>query len=489
MLALRRFAVRRARFFERTYGLLARIQRRLWPLWQRIGLGRLEAPFALAERTLKGAMFDCRMCGDCVLSETGMSCPMNCPKQMRHGPCGGVGPQAQCEVNPEMRCVWIEAWSGASRMRDGARRITLVRAPLDRQLQGRSAWLHPPRVPAPAADPGDRSERRPTPAAALERTLRDGHFAITAELNPPDSTDPDAVIEAAAPLTGLVDALNATDASGANCRMSSLAVCAILRKAGHEVVMQMSCRDRNRIAMQGDILGAAALGIDTVLCLTGDGVRTGDHPGAKPVFDLDSVSLLRMIDGMSREGRFLSGRRISAPPRLFLGAVENPCVAPFELRAERLAQKVAAGARFIQTNYVFDLERFERFMTRVRALGLHERVHILAGVGPLASARMARWLRGHVPGIHIPDAVIARLDRADDPLSEGQQLCVELIEALRRVPGVAGIHVMAHRREHLIAGMLRASGLTTERRARPTAAMAAGARLGYAANPHPAQPP
>ncbi|MDK3074648.1 methylenetetrahydrofolate reductase [Sedimentitalea sp. JM2-8] len=293
----------------------------------------------------------------------------------------------------------------------------------------------------------------------LEKALRAGKFVITSELNPPDSADPDDVYQAAQPLGEVVDAINATDASGANCHMSSLGISALLSQSGYDVVYQVSCRDRNRIAIQGDVLGAAALGVRNVLCLTGDGVGAGDQPGAKPVFDFDSISLLRTLRTMRDQGVFLSGRKITRPPKLFLGAAENPCVTPHEWRPERLAKKVEAGADFIQTNYIYDVPLFEKFMARVRDLGLDKRAFILAGVGPIASAKAARWIRSNVPGIHIPDAVIDRVEQAEKPAEEGKRICVELIQQIRDIAGVAGIHVMAYRKEHLVSEIIREAGV------------------------------
>ena len=300
----------------------------------------------------------------------------------------------------------------------------------------------------------------------LERVLRAGRFAVTAELNPPDSADPADVFDAARPLGEVADALNATDASGANCHMSSIGISALLTRAGYGTVYQISCRDRNRIAIQGDVLGAAAMGVRNVLCLTGDGVGAGDQPGARPVFDFDSVSLVRTIRTMRDDGVFLSGRRITRPPRMFIGAAENPCIEPRDWRPERLAKKVEAGADFIQTNYIFDIPVFEAFMARVRDLGLDRRVYILAGVGPLASAKAARWMRSNVPGLHIPDSVIERMERADKPAEEGKRICIELIRQIRQIPGVAGAHVMAYRREHLVSEIVEASGVLEGRRPR-----------------------
>jgi methylenetetrahydrofolate reductase (NADPH) len=300
-------------------------------------------------------------------------------------------------------------------------------------------------------------------ASILERVLRKGWFAVTAELNPPDSADPRDVLRAAEPLKDVADAVNATDASGANCHMSSMGICSILSRAGLGIVLQISCRDRNRIAIQGDVLGAAAMGVGNVLCLTGDGVGVGDQPGAKPVFDLDSVSLLRTLRTMRDDGTFLSGRKLSTPPRIFLGAAENPCIPPVEWRADRLEKKVRAGADFIQTNYIFDLPVFAEFMKRVRDMGLDERVFILAGVGPLASAKTARWMRRNVPGVHIPEAIIDHLERAANPAEEGKKLCIDMIQQVREIAGVKGVHVMAYRREHLVYEVIKESGILQER--------------------------
>jgi len=299
----------------------------------------------------------------------------------------------------------------------------------------------------------------------LERVLRSGRFAVTAELNPPDSADPNSVYDRALVLAEVCDAINATDASGANVHMSSVGVCALLTRAGYEPVMQVSCRDKNRIAIQGDLLGAAAMGVRNVLCLTGDGVQTGDQPEAKPVFDLDSISLLRTARMLRDEGRFLSGRKLEVPPRFFLGGAANPFVPPYDYRPLRLAKKVEAGADFIQTQYCFDLPRFRQFMQSVRDLGLNERVFILAGVGPLRSAKAAEWMRAKVPGVVIPDEIIARLKGVppEKQREEGKRICVELIQALQEINGVCGVHVMAYRQEELVAEIIEEAGLLPRR--------------------------
>jgi methylenetetrahydrofolate reductase (NADPH) len=289
----------------------------------------------------------------------------------------------------------------------------------------------------------------------FERVLRAGVFAVTTELAPPDSADPQEVYQRARVLDGYVDAINATDGSGANCHMSSLAVCALLTRVGYAPVMQISCRDRNRIAIQGDILGGAAMGVCNMLCLTGDGVQVGDHPQARPVFDLDSISLLELGRTLRDQHCFQSGRKLSFSPRVLFGAGENPMVPPLEHRALRLAKKVAAGAQFIQTQYVYDLPRLRAFMRGVEDLGLLDRVFLLIGVGPIRSAKAAEWMRA--PGVHIPDAIVARLAGAQDPAREGRNICVELIQELRSMRGIHGVHVMAYRQEEAVAEIITSS--------------------------------
>jgi len=302
-----------------------------------------------------------------------------------------------------------------------------------------------------------------TSPGRLERVLRAGAFAVTTELDPPDSADPDEVYRRARVFDGYVDAINATDGSGANCHMSSLAVCALLTRVGYAPVMQISCRDRNRIAIQGDILGGAAMGVCNMLCLTGDGVANGDHPQAKPVFDLDCMTLLEIGRMLRDEHRFQSGRKITSAPRVFFGAAENPFSPPVEWRPDRLAKKIAAGAQFIQTQYCYDVPRLNAFMARVDELGLPERAFILVGVGPLRSAKAAEWMRTHVPGVHIPDEIIRRVAGAQDQAREGRRVCIDLIREIRGIKGVAGVHVMAYRQEESVAEVITESGVLAGR--------------------------
>ena len=297
----------------------------------------------------------------------------------------------------------------------------------------------------------------------FERVLRAGQFAVTAEIAPPDSADPAEVYERAQMFDGYVDAINATDGSGANCHMSSVGMCALLTRRGYSMIMQISCRDKNRIAMQGDVLGASAMGVSNILCLTGDGVQSGDHPEAKPVFDMDCMTSLSMLRGMRDDGQFLSGRKLTAPPQIFLGAAANPFAPPFDYRPLRLAKKVAAGAQFVQTQYCFDIDMLKNYMAQVCDMGLHEKVYILPGVGPLASAKSAEWIRKNVAGVHIPDAVIKRLAGAEDQKQEGVNICIEMVEQIREMKGVSGVHLMAYKQEHRIAEIVEKTRVLVDR--------------------------
>ena len=299
------------------------------------------------------------------------------------------------------------------------------------------------------------------PCSRLEEILKAGHFAVTAELNPPDSADSEDVYRAAKVLSEVCDGINAVDAPGANCHTSSVAMCALLTRVGYEPIYQVTCRDRNRIALQGDMLGAAAMGVLNVLCITGDDVTIGDQPEAKRVFDFDSIQLLRTARTMRDKGVFLSGRKITTPPCFFLGAVANPFVPPYEWRPQRLAKKIAAGADFIQTQYCFDVPRIQEYMRQVRDLGLDKQAHILVGVGPLRSAKAAEFMRSKVPGVVISDEIVNRLQKTpkERQQEEGKQICIEIIEQVREIEEIAGIHIMAYRQEELVADIVKESGL------------------------------
>jgi methylenetetrahydrofolate reductase (NADPH) len=301
--------------------------------------------------------------------------------------------------------------------------------------------------------------------STLERVLRGGHFAVTGELGPPQSSDGEVIRKKAAFLRGYCDAVNITDNQTAIVRMSSIGAGTLVVQEGLEPVIQMTCRDRNRLAIQSDLLGAYALGMRNLLCLSGDHQRFGNHPGAKNVFDIDSLQLVRMVAEMRDDCIFQCGDKFKGTePRFFVGAAAAPFADPIDFRPFRLAKKVKAGADFIQTQLVYDISAFEKYMEKVREMGLHEQTYILAGVGPLKSPGMARYMKNNVPGILVPDEIIERMltagkpwaGKSKDELSkedkreraqawkeEGIQICIDLIQQMREIQGVAGVHIMA----------------------------------------------
>jgi len=286
----------------------------------------------------------------------------------------------------------------------------------------------------------------------LEKILKAGHFAFTGELGPPRGTGVDEVKHKASFLKGMVDSVNITDNQTAVVRMSSWAASLIVLQEGLEPNYQMVCRDRNRLAMQSDILGAYTLGIRNMLCLSGDHQKFGDHPQAKGVFDIDSMQLIAMVKKMRDEGKFLGGTEIEHPPKLFIGAAANPFADPFEWRVHRLAKKVAAGVDFIQTQCIYNMEKFRNFIKMANDMGLTEKVYILAGVTPMKSVGMARYMKAKVPGMDVPDEIIKRLQGVDKTkvADEGIKMACEQIEEFKELKGVAGVHLMAIEWEHKV---------------------------------------
>jgi methylenetetrahydrofolate reductase (NADPH) len=295
----------------------------------------------------------------------------------------------------------------------------------------------------------------------LQAVLQRGRFAVTAEIGPPRGANIAPIRRKARLLRDWVDAANVTDSQSAVVRMPSWAGCLVAMQEGVEPVMQLQCRDRNRIALQSDLLGAAALEIPNVLLLTGDHPRFGDHPDAKPVFDLDSIQLIWTARTMREQRKLLSGRDLQPAPDWFIGAVENPFAPPLKWRAERLGKKIAAGAQFCQTQFIFDVKLFADWMHMVRDLGLERRCFILAGVGPIKSLRALEHMRNEVPGMYIPEAVVRRLRGVpqDRVAAEGATLCSEIISEIKQIPGVAGVHVMAFNWEDAIPEILDRAGL------------------------------
>jgi len=295
----------------------------------------------------------------------------------------------------------------------------------------------------------------------LEKILTAGHLAVTSECGPPRGSDPEAITKKAEMIKDHVDAINITDNQTSVTRMCSLASCVHLKQMGLEPVLQMVTRDRNRIALQSDILGAASFDINNILCLSGDHQSFGDCPQGQNVHDVDSMQLIQTVRHMRDEGKFLGGDDIKRPPQMFVGAAANPFADPFEIRVPRLAKKIAAGVEFIQTQCIYNLDKFEKWMELTRDRGLHEKVYILAGLTPLKSAGMAKYMKNRVPGMDVPDEVVKRM--ADAPkekqAEEGIKICIESIQRLKEVKGVAGFHIMAIEWEEKVPGIVEETGL------------------------------
>jgi methylenetetrahydrofolate reductase (NADPH) len=300
----------------------------------------------------------------------------------------------------------------------------------------------------------------------LEAGLRAGRFVVTAETSPPDAGAAGPLLARAGCYKGVTDAVNVTDGAGAKAHMSALAASALLAREGIEPVLQFTVRDRNRLALQGDLLGAAALGIPNILCLHGDDVKAGDQPEAKPVVDIDSRELMRTARRMRDEGSFPSGRVIEPRPGLLIGAADSPQDPKPGWKPDGLKAKIEAGADFIQTQYCFDLAMLRRYLDCLSDHGLTERLYIIVGVGPLASAKSARWMNENLFGVHIPEAIVARLDQASDQKTEGRRICTELLQELAQMRHVAGAHVMAPRQEAASAEAIADSGVRGRPRAR-----------------------
>jgi len=300
--------------------------------------------------------------------------------------------------------------------------------------------------------------------STFEKSLSEERFVVTAEIGPPKSADPLKIRDKAILLEGCADAFNVTDNQTAVVRLSSLAGSLILLQMDMEPIMQMTCRDRNRIGLQSDVLGAAALGVRNILCLTGDHQSVGNHPGAKGVFDIDSIQLLQIIKNMRDEGIFQSGDLLRGTrPCVFLGAAANPYADPSEIQVDRLRKKIDAGAEFIQTQSVYNVEKFLVWIDDVRSQGLDKQVHILAGITPLKSVKMAERMKYHVPGTDVPDAVYERIKNASDPAKEGYQIALQTIRELKDIKGIHGIHITALFWEEIIPALTTESGLHTKR--------------------------
>ncbi len=452
--------------------------------------------FTSLEQGVKSALFGCRMCGNCILQETAFVCPMTCPKGLRNGLCGGATPE-RCEVDPSRPCTWYVIYDRAERL-GREDRLLEINAPLDGARVGRETWLDVARlwrdqeerlnlldlardrekfsekwdqIFYAARQPdwwqGDSAYHPPAysePLSRLEANLRTGVFTTTAEIAPPLDASFAAADKKISWLHDYVSAANFTDSASATPRMSSLAASVHALQAGLEPVMQLQARDRTRVAIAADAIGAAGLGIHNLLCLSGDHHSAGPGPMAKPdQFDLDAVQMLWMLRRMRDEGTYLDGRAMKHRPQWFLGTAASPFGAPPKFEAIRMHKKINAGAQFVQTQPIFDYDRFLEWLEALDQRSLLDKVYILAGIIPLKSARAAHFMAAQVAGVHIPPQILQRMDAAgDDKIAQqetGVAIALEMIGKLKATPGIAGLHIMAVHWEEIVPRLIEEAGL------------------------------
>ncbi len=450
--------------------------------------------FTAFERAAKGLVFGCRMCGNCILQETAFICPMTCPKGLRNGLCGGATPEA-CEVDSTRPCTWYKIYERAEKMGQ-MDKLLEINAPIDGNRAGKETWLEviakwrdnkdlhlidfitnrkkfneeKEKVFLEIRQPdwwqGDANYHPPAydaPISVLEANLQASDFVTTAEIAPPLGASGAIIKKKVGWLTGYVAAANFTDNASASARMNSMASSKICLDSGMEPVMQLQARDRSRVILEADAMGAAGLGIHNILCLSGDHQRFGPGPTVKPdQFDMDAVQLIWMLRRMRDEGVYLDGRSIKRRPALFLGAAASPFGAPPKYEAIRAEKKINAGAQFIQTQPIFDYDRFLDWLEALDKRNLLGKVYILGGLIPLKSARAAHFMQDDVPGVFIPEEIIKRMDKAGDKTGqqeEGALIALELIVTLKKTAGLSGMHIMAVHWESIVPRLVEESGI------------------------------
>ncbi|MCL4879682.1 MAG: methylenetetrahydrofolate reductase C-terminal domain-containing protein [Anaerolineae bacterium] len=449
---------------------------------------------ARVERWVKGPLWGCRMCGNCLLQETAFICPMQCPKGARNGPCGGSTSE-YCYVDHTRPCIWYEIYQRAHKM--GREEMLLeVLPPLDWDLVGTETWAgvvkrvrevgvsqfsramvsrHPGKrakmwdsvfrtIRQPLWWEGDAEYHPPAyskPVSQLEQRLHDGEFVVTAEVAPPLSTATGKLCRNVDMVKPYVAAVNFTDNPSATPRMSSLACSVMAIQNGAEPVMQIAARDRTRMGLQSEVIGASTLGVRNILCLSGDHARMGPPPlGRSDVIDIDSIQMLWILRRMRDEGRYLDGREIKNPPQYFLGAAAAPFASRPEFQAIREHKKINAGAQFFQTNLVYDPDGLEIWLNELAKRNILDKIYILIGITPLKTLKMAQYMHHDVPGVFIPEKILKRLEAAGDGAQEeGVAIALELIEAIRNKQGVNGIHIMAVGWEEIVPRIVTEAGL------------------------------
>jgi methylenetetrahydrofolate reductase (NADPH) len=456
--------------------------------------------FAKIELAVKGPLFGCRMCGNCLLQETAFICPMQCPKGLRNGPCGGATPE-KCYVDESRPCIWHKIYERAFKL--GREALLLeVLPPMDWDKAGTDSWsgifeqagkigmgnilasltsgeagsvsrtldsiLKP--VRQPEWWQGDAEYHPPKydePVSELERRLKAGEFVVTAEITPPLSAETETLRERIELLKPFAAAINFTDGSSAIPRMSSWACSQVALDFGAEPVMQVTGRDHTRGSLQSSAIGASALGVRNILCLTGDSAAVGPVPhGRMDVVDLDGIQMLWVLRRMRDEAKYLDGRGIKTPPKYFLGAAASPFASTMKFQALREQKKVNAGAQFFQTNVVFDADRLDEWLNEIAKRGVLGKVYILIGIAPLKSYKMAIRMNDKIPGMTVPERILKRMEAAkkkENEREEGLQIALELIEKVGTKQGVNGIHLMAVGWEEIVPRIVVEAGLAGER--------------------------
>jgi methylenetetrahydrofolate reductase (NADPH) len=450
---------------------------------------------ARTELSVKGPLFGCRMCGNCLLQETAFICPMECPKGMRNGPCGGITPEKKCYVDETRKCIWYTIYKRAQKT-GREEKLLEVLPPVDWDKAGTETWGDVVRqirkvgtgkfvsslfssdrinkeevwesvfktVRQPEWWNGD-SEYHPSqqaePASDLEKNLREGRFVVATEVSPPLSTGKEKLIRDIDSVKEYVSAINFTDSSSARSKMAGISCCSVAVNRNAEPVLQIAARDTNRTGLQSVAIGINAMGIRNVLCITGDNPRTGSSPFSNMnILDIDSVQMLWILRRMRDEGIYLDDRKIKEPPKYFLGAATSPFASDPVLQALKDHKKVNAGAQFFQTNLIYEPERLDLWLEQLDKRGILDKVYILAGIAPLKSYKVARYLHEKVPGVDLPVNVLNRLEKAGESApEEGVQIALEMIDAIKTKKGVNGIHIMTLGWESVVQRIVTESGL------------------------------
>jgi methylenetetrahydrofolate reductase (NADPH) len=451
---------------------------------------------AKIELAVKGPLFGCRMCGNCLLQETAFICPMECPKGLRNGPCGGSTPE-KCYIDESRPCIWYKIYERAFKL--GREALLLeVLPPLDWEKAGTDSWgdvfdqaknigakniitgltareigsasktldsvFNP--VRQPIWWQGDSLYHAPKyiePISELERRLKAGEFVVAAEITPPLSINTDKMLQNIELLKPYVAALNFTDSPSAIPRMSSLACSKFALDQGADPVMQIAARDRTRVGLQSEVMGASALGVRNILCITGDSMVLGPSPrGRMDIVDIDSVQMLWILRRLRDEGKYLDGREIKTPPKYFLGAAASPFASNMKFQALREQKKVNAGAQFFQTNVVFDADALDEWLNEIAKRNILDKVFIMIGLTPLKNYKTAAYMNDKIPGVFVPEIILKRMEDAKNKgneQAEGLQITLELIEKIKTKQGVHGIHIMAVGWEEIVPRIVKEAGL------------------------------